>query len=208
MTSQELDALRAEQMARGEKPRYDGRWRPENSAGKDAAAGRDARCCAFAIRTTASWRGTTASRAASRSPTPNSTTWSSPAQDGTPTYNFCVVVDDIDMRDHQRHPRRRPRQQHAAADQHLPRARRRAAGLRARADGAGRGRRQAVQAPRRHGRDGIRGAGLSARGADQFPRAHGLGPRRRGDLHARAAGRSGSTCRASARRRRASTPTS
>ena len=32
--SKELDALRAEQMARGEKPRYDGRWRPENSAGK------------------------------------------------------------------------------------------------------------------------------------------------------------------------------
>src|SRR6266404_9794955 len=30
MTPAELDALRAEQMARGEKPRYDGRWRPEN----------------------------------------------------------------------------------------------------------------------------------------------------------------------------------
>ena len=29
---------------------------------------------------------------------PNWTTWSSPGQDGTPTYNFCVVVDDIDMR--------------------------------------------------------------------------------------------------------------
>jgi len=27
-TPAELDALRAEQMARGEKPRYDGRWRP------------------------------------------------------------------------------------------------------------------------------------------------------------------------------------
>ena len=29
-TPQELEALRAEQLARGEKPRYDGRWRPEN----------------------------------------------------------------------------------------------------------------------------------------------------------------------------------
>src|SRR6266700_8420029 len=29
-TPQELEALRTEQMARGEKPRYDGRWRPEN----------------------------------------------------------------------------------------------------------------------------------------------------------------------------------
>ena len=47
------------------------------------------------------------------------------APDGTPTYNFCVVVDDWDMRDHARDPRRRPRQQHAVADQHLPRARRR-----------------------------------------------------------------------------------
>jgi glutamyl-tRNA synthetase len=30
MTPAELDALRAAQMTRGEKPRYDGRWRPEN----------------------------------------------------------------------------------------------------------------------------------------------------------------------------------
>ncbi len=34
MTPAELEALRAEQMARGEKPRYDGRWRPENARGK------------------------------------------------------------------------------------------------------------------------------------------------------------------------------
>ncbi len=33
MSPAELDALRAAQMARGEKPRYDGRWRPENAAG-------------------------------------------------------------------------------------------------------------------------------------------------------------------------------
>ena len=51
--------------------------------------------------------------------------------DGTPTYNFCVVVDDIDMAHHARDPRRRPRQQHAVADQHLPRARHAAAGVRA-----------------------------------------------------------------------------
>src|SRR5689334_17681271 len=30
-TPQELDELRAAQMSRGEKPRYDGRWRPENA---------------------------------------------------------------------------------------------------------------------------------------------------------------------------------
>src|SRR5688572_18040360 len=30
-TKEELDALREEQRARGDKPRYDGRWRPENA---------------------------------------------------------------------------------------------------------------------------------------------------------------------------------
>ena len=39
--------------------------------------------------------------------------------DGYPTYNFAVVVDDIDMAHHRRGARRRPRQQHAAPDQHL-----------------------------------------------------------------------------------------
>ena len=38
-TPEELDALRAAQLARGEKPRYDGRWRPENAAGKTPPAG-------------------------------------------------------------------------------------------------------------------------------------------------------------------------
>src|SRR5262245_34573819 len=33
MSTEELDALRAAQQARGEKPRYDGRWRPENAKG-------------------------------------------------------------------------------------------------------------------------------------------------------------------------------
>ncbi|MEP7276059.1 MAG: glutamate--tRNA ligase family protein, partial [Betaproteobacteria bacterium] len=33
MPADELDALRDAQQARGEKPRYDGRWRPENAKG-------------------------------------------------------------------------------------------------------------------------------------------------------------------------------
>ncbi len=44
MSPAELDALRAAQMARGEKPRYDGRWRPENAAGMTPPPGRAARC--------------------------------------------------------------------------------------------------------------------------------------------------------------------
>src|ERR1700739_4887909 len=35
----ELYQLRAGQMPRGEKPRYDGRWRPENAAGKTPPSG-------------------------------------------------------------------------------------------------------------------------------------------------------------------------
>src|SRR5690606_9029543 len=35
----ELDALRAEQRAAGLKPRYDGRWRPENAAGRQPPEG-------------------------------------------------------------------------------------------------------------------------------------------------------------------------
>ena len=35
----ELDQMREQQRARNEKPRYDGRWRPENAAGRTPPAG-------------------------------------------------------------------------------------------------------------------------------------------------------------------------
>ena len=73
MAPDELDALRAEQMARGEKPRYDGRWRPENARGMTPPPG-VAPVVRFRNPTGGSVSGTTASRAASRSPTPSSTT--------------------------------------------------------------------------------------------------------------------------------------
>jgi glutamyl-tRNA synthetase len=96
MTPAELDALRAEQMARGEKPRYDGRWRPERSAGMRPPEG-----VAPVIRF--------------RNADGGSVVWDDAVKgrievanaelddlviarsDGTPTYNFCVVVDDLDM---------------------------------------------------------------------------------------------------------------
>jgi glutamyl-tRNA synthetase len=37
-TPAELDEMREAQRARGEKPRYDGRWRPENAVGKTPPA--------------------------------------------------------------------------------------------------------------------------------------------------------------------------
>ena len=97
MPSAELDALRAEQMARGEKPRYDGRWRPENSSGKTPPPD-----VTPVLRF--------------RNPDTGVVAWDDGVkgriefantelddlviarQDGTPTYNFCVVVDDVDMR--------------------------------------------------------------------------------------------------------------
>jgi glutamyl-tRNA synthetase len=97
MPPEELDALREAQRARGEKPRYDGRWRPE--AGKllpEPPAGVQP-----VIRF--------------RNPTEGVVAWDDLVKgrieianaemddliiaraDGTPTYNFCVVVDDWDM---------------------------------------------------------------------------------------------------------------
>ena len=69
--------------------------------------------------------------------------------DGRPTYNFVSPIDDMQRRDHARDSRRGPRLEHADADQHPACARRRPAGLRARAEHQ-RGRRpQALEAPER-----------------------------------------------------------
>jgi glutamyl-tRNA synthetase len=98
-TPQELDAMREAQRARGEKPRYDGRWRPENRAQLGLVPPDGARPV---VRF--------------RNPDQGATGWDDLVKgpiafandelddliiarsDGTPTYNFCVVVDDWDMR--------------------------------------------------------------------------------------------------------------
>ncbi len=98
MSAEELEALREAQRARGEKPRYDGRWRPE--PGKvlpEPPAG---------VRPVVRFKN----------PVSGSVVWNDLVKghisfdnhelddliiargDGTPTYNFCVVVDDWDMR--------------------------------------------------------------------------------------------------------------
>ena len=85
------------------------RWRAAKSRATTAAGGprtrragrrrkASRRCSASAIPTTASSRGTTPSRARSRSPTRELDDLVIARADGTPTYNFCVVVDDLDMR--------------------------------------------------------------------------------------------------------------
>ena len=95
-SKEELDLMREGQRARGEKPRYDGRWRPENAKGKMPPPG-----VAPLIRF--------------RNPDDGDVTWDDLVKgsitianrelddliimraDGVPTYNFGVVVDDLDM---------------------------------------------------------------------------------------------------------------
>jgi glutamyl-tRNA synthetase len=97
-TREELDAMREAQRAKGIKPRYDGRWRPENAkaAGLTPPAGQKP-----VIRF--------------RNPDAGEVTWDDEVKgpisirneelddlvlmraDGVPTYNFGVVVDDLDM---------------------------------------------------------------------------------------------------------------
>ncbi|MGA8054326.1 MAG: glutamate--tRNA ligase [Burkholderiales bacterium] len=95
-SKEELDAMRETQRAHGEKPRYDGRWRPENAKGKTPPAG-----VTPVIRF--------------RNPDDGDVAWTDLVKgpisisnrelddlvilraDGVPTYNFGVVVDDLDM---------------------------------------------------------------------------------------------------------------
>jgi len=97
MSVAELDALRERQMANKEKPRYDGTWRPEEGKTLPPVPEGVQPVLRF------------------RNPTSGSVAWDDKVKgrieisnaelddlviarpDGTPTYNFCVVVDDIDM---------------------------------------------------------------------------------------------------------------
>ena len=96
-SKEELEALREAQIARNEKPRYDGRWRPENARGKTPPAGVQP---VFRFR----------------NPDHGDVEWNDLVKgpisisnrelddliiarsDWMPTYNFAVVVDDADMR--------------------------------------------------------------------------------------------------------------
>ena len=97
-TPEEVEAMRERQRAAGEKPRYDGTWRPE--PGKTLPPVPEGRKPVVRFR----------------NPLDGEVTWEDAVKgtitianremddliiarpDGTPTYNFCVVVDDWDMR--------------------------------------------------------------------------------------------------------------
>ncbi len=92
-TKEELEALRAEQMARKEKPRYDGRWRDRT----DSRPGVDP-----VIRFKNPLEGEVVvddvihGRVVFDNRELDDLIIA--RADGSPTYNFCVVVDDMDMK--------------------------------------------------------------------------------------------------------------
>ncbi len=93
----ELDLHREAQMKRGEKPRYDGRWRPEAGKVLPAMPPNTAPVVRFRnpLDGVVAWDDQIKGRVEIANAELDDLIIARP--DGTPTYNFCVVVDDIDM---------------------------------------------------------------------------------------------------------------
>jgi len=92
-SKEELAQLRAEQMARGEKPRYDGRWRDRTDSRPGVApVVRFKNPLAGDVVVDDVVHGRVVFQNAELDDLIIA------RSDGSPTYNFCVVVDDMDMR--------------------------------------------------------------------------------------------------------------
>jgi glutamyl-tRNA synthetase len=97
MSMAELDALRERQMANKEKPRYDGTWRPAEGKTLPAIPEGVKPVLRFKnpIGGVVAWDDKVKGRIEISNDELDDLVIARP--DGTPTYNFCVVVDDIDM---------------------------------------------------------------------------------------------------------------
>ena len=97
MSMAELDALRERQMAQKQKPRYDGSWRPE--PGKTLPVVPTGVLPVLRFKNPQGgavvWDDKVKGRIEISNDELDDLVIARP--DGTPTYNFCVVVDDIDM---------------------------------------------------------------------------------------------------------------
>lgn len=95
-SKEELEAMREEQRKQGLKPRYDGRWRPENAKGKTPPTG---------VKPVLRFRNPDRGEVSWNDLVKGPITISNEElddlvimrADGVPTYNFGVVVDDWDM---------------------------------------------------------------------------------------------------------------
>ncbi|MDR2195681.1 MAG: glutamate--tRNA ligase [Gallionellaceae bacterium] len=94
---EELDAMREAQRARGEKPRYDGRWRPEPGKTLPQPPEGVSPVVRFRNPETGSviWKDLVKGHISFENAELDDLIIA--RADGTPTYNFCVVVDDWDM---------------------------------------------------------------------------------------------------------------
>ena len=103
MSMTALDALREQQMANKEKPRYDGTWRPEPGKTLPAIPSGVAPVLRFKNPQggAVAWDDKVKGRIEISNDELDDLVIARPAQNGeavgTPTYNFCVVVDDLDM---------------------------------------------------------------------------------------------------------------
>jgi glutamyl-tRNA synthetase len=98
MSPADLDALRERQMAAKQKPRYDGTWRPEPGRVLPPVPEGVKPVIRFKspIGGTVAWDDKVKGRIEFSNDELDDLIIARP--DGTPTYNFCVVVDDIDMK--------------------------------------------------------------------------------------------------------------
>ena len=96
-TPEELEAMREEMRSRGEKPRYDGRWRPEPGKVLPKMPEGIKPVIRFKnpLNGVAAWDDMVKGRIVFENSELDDLIIARP--DGTPTYNFCVVVDDLDM---------------------------------------------------------------------------------------------------------------
>ena len=97
-TPEELDAMREDQRAKGLKPRYDGTWRPEPGKTLPTPPAGVQPVIRFKNPTTGvvAWDDLVKGRIEIANAELDDLIIA--RQDGTPTYNFCVVVDDWDMK--------------------------------------------------------------------------------------------------------------
>ncbi len=97
MSVAELDALREQQMAAKQKPRYDGTWRPEPGKALPPIPEGVQPVWRFKnpVDGVVAWDDKVKGRIEIANAELDDLVIARP--DGTPTYNFCVVVDDIDM---------------------------------------------------------------------------------------------------------------